>query len=282
MPIFDTPAPILATLELFCGSARIIATDRVDTVVEVRPTDPDDDSDVEAAKQTRVEYADGALLVRAPRARTLAFSRRTRSVDVTIELPATSQVDFEASVADVTSSGELGECRVKTTMGTIRLEHCGSVRLSSGAGPITVDRVAGDADVKTGTGAVRIGAVDGDAEVRNSNGATRVGAVTGEVRVRNSNGEIVIDRAVAGVDARTANGAIQVGGVVSGAVSLRTAAGNLEVGIAAGTAAWLDVHTAHGLVRNELDNVTEEPGEAEHKVEVRAQTSFGDIRVHRA
>jgi DUF4097 and DUF4098 domain-containing protein YvlB len=118
--------------------------------------------------------------------------------------------------------------------------------------------------------------------VRNSNGATRIGAVTGEVRARSSNGDIVIDRAVAGVDARTANGSIRVGGVVSGAVALRTAMGDVEVGIAAGTAAWLDVHTGHGRVRNELDSVTDEPGEADHKVEVRAQTSFGDIRLHRA
>jgi DUF4097 and DUF4098 domain-containing protein YvlB len=282
MPVFDTPSPILATLEFVAGNARIIAADRVDTVVEVRPTDPDDDSDVKAAKQTRIEYSDGALLVRAPRARALDFSRRTRSVDVTIELPAASQVDCEASVADVTSSGELGECRVKTSVGAIRLEHCGSVRLSTGAGPVAVDGVAGDADVNCGSGAVRIGAVGGDVAVRNSNGATRIGAVTGEVRARSSNGDIVIDRAVAGVDARTANGSIRVGGVVSGAVALRTAMGDVEVGIAAGTAAWLDVHTGHGRVRNELDSVIDEPGEADHKVEVRAQTSFGDIRLHRA
>ncbi|WP_045877035.1 DUF4097 family beta strand repeat-containing protein [Pseudofrankia sp. DC12] len=281
MPIFDTPSPIAATLELFCGNARIIATDRVDTVVEVRPTDPDDESDVEAARQTRVEYSDGALLVRAPRTRALAFSRKTRSVDVTVELPAASQVDCEASVADVTSSGELGECRIKTTMGAIRLEHCGPARLSTGAGDIAVDGVAGDAEAKTGTGAVRIGTVKGDVVVRNSNGATRIGAVSGEARVRNANGEIVIDRAATGVDARTANGSIRVGGVVSGAVALRTAAGDLEVGIATGTAAWLDVQTGHGHMRNELDAVTGEPSEAENKVEIHARTPFGDIRLHR-
>lgn len=282
MPVFDTPSPILATLELVCGTAKIIATDRVDTVVQVRPTDPRDDSDVRAAEQTRVEFSDGALLVRAPRVRALDFSRKSRSVDVTIELPAASQVDCETAVGEFTGTGELGECRVKTSVGAIRLEQCGPVRLSTALGAVTVDGVAGDADVNCGSGAVRIGAVKGDAVVRNSNGATRIGAVTGEVRARSSNGDIVIDRAVAGVDARTANGSIRVGGVVRGAVALRTALGDVEVGIAAGTAAWLDLHTGHGSVRNELDSVTDEPGDTDHKVEVRAETVLGDIRLHRA
>jgi hypothetical protein len=37
---------------------QITASDRADTVVEVRPSD---ESDVKAAQQTRVEYADGAI-----------------------------------------------------------------------------------------------------------------------------------------------------------------------------------------------------------------------------
>ncbi|SNQ51738.1 conserved hypothetical protein [Frankia canadensis] len=282
MPVFDTPAPIQATLELIVANARIIATDRADTVVDVRPTDPDDDSDVKAAKQTRVEYSDGVLLVRAPRAGALNFSTKKRSVDVTVELPAGSRLDCEASVADVTGSGVLGDCRVKTSMGTIRLERCGSARLRSGAGPITVDDVVGDADVHTGTGEVRIGPVGGDVTVRNSNGATRIGAVSGEVRVRNANGRIDIERAVAGADVRTANGGIRVDGVVRGAVALRTANGDVEVGIATGTAAWLDANTGYGHVHNALDSVSDEPGEADHKVELRVQTSFGDIRLHRS
>jgi hypothetical protein len=58
--------------------------------------------------------------------------------------------------------------------------------------------------------------------------------------------------------------------------------GDVEVGIAADTAAWLDIHTGHGQVRNELENVATEPTEADHKVEVRVQTGLGDVRVHRA
>ena len=37
MPTFDTPQPITATVEISAGSVRLVASDRDDTVVEVRP-----------------------------------------------------------------------------------------------------------------------------------------------------------------------------------------------------------------------------------------------------
>ena len=39
MPNFDTPQPITATVEISAGTVRLVASDRDDTVVEVRPRD---------------------------------------------------------------------------------------------------------------------------------------------------------------------------------------------------------------------------------------------------
>jgi hypothetical protein len=39
MPTFDTPEPIAVTIELVVSYVRITASDRTDTVVEVRPSD---------------------------------------------------------------------------------------------------------------------------------------------------------------------------------------------------------------------------------------------------
>ena len=39
MPDFSTPEPIMAVIELEGGDARILASERADTVVEVRPSD---------------------------------------------------------------------------------------------------------------------------------------------------------------------------------------------------------------------------------------------------
>ena len=66
MTTFDTPDPISVDVELGVGDLRIEASDRTETTVEVRPSDPDNKADVTAAEQTHVEYANGHLLVKAP------------------------------------------------------------------------------------------------------------------------------------------------------------------------------------------------------------------------
>lgn len=61
MPNYKTPEPISVTLELGVGEVRIAASDRTDTVVNVRPSDEADESDVKAAQQVRVDYTNGML-----------------------------------------------------------------------------------------------------------------------------------------------------------------------------------------------------------------------------
>jgi DUF4097 and DUF4098 domain-containing protein YvlB len=281
MPNFETPEPISVTLEFGVGDVRIIASDRTDTVVEVRPSDETDESDVKAAQQVLVDYTNGMLQVTGPKVRAFDFSRKTRSVDVTIELPSGSQVSAEMQAGDFRSAGRLGECRFKTGAGHARLDRTGPLRLDSGAGHVTVDGVAGNAEISTGTGKVRVGEVEGTAVVKSSNGDIEIDAVTGDARVRTANGEISIDRAGAGVDAKTSNGSIRLGEVVRGEVTLGTAAGDLEIGIAEGTSAWLEVNTGFGHVRNLLENATR-PDEADETVEVRGRTSYGDITIRRS
>ncbi len=281
MPNFETPGPISVTLELGVGDVRIAASDRTDTVVEIRPSDEADESDVTAAQQVRVDYTNGVLRVTGPKAPVFDFSRKTRSVDVSIELPSGSQVSAEMLMADIRCAGRLGECRFKTGAGNARLERTGPLRLDSGAGHLTVGGVAGNAEISTGNGKVQIGEVEGSAVVKSANGDILIDAVTGDVRVRTANGEISIERAGGGVDAKTSNGRIRLGEVVRGSVALETAAGDLEIGIAEGTAAWLEVNTGFGRVRNLLKNATR-PEEADETVEVRGRTSYGDITIRRS
>jgi DUF4097 and DUF4098 domain-containing protein YvlB len=117
--------------------------------------------------------------------------------------------------------------------------------------------------------------------IKNSNGDTVVGEVTGDLRVKSANGRISVDRAHASVIAKTANGNIRLGEVVNGEIVLETAAGELEVGIREGTAAWLDVSSKYGRVRSSLDE-TGSPEQSEARVEIQARTSVGDIKIHRA
>jgi DUF4097 and DUF4098 domain-containing protein YvlB len=84
------------------------------------------------------------------------------------------------------------------------------------------------------------------------------------------------------VEVKASNGSIRIGTVVRDSVVLTTASGDVEIGVAAGTAAWLDLKTGYGRVRNELDDAGQGPGKSEETAEVRASTSFGDITVRRS
>ncbi|SDT55055.1 DUF4097 family beta strand repeat-containing protein [Actinoplanes derwentensis] len=280
MPVFATPASINVTIELPAGDVWITATDRTDTVVEVKPSNAANESDVEAVNQIRVDYTDGALRIIGPK-RTFDFSRKSRSVEVTVELPSGSHINAEVQAGEVIGAGRLGGCRIKTSAGHIRVEDTGSLTLSTSAGNLTAGSVIGTADLSSGSGRIQVGEITGTAVLKSSNGEIQIDTITGDVRVRSANGDIRIDRAGAGVDAKTSNGNVRLGEVARGSVLLGTSMGDLEVGIAEGTAAWLEVDTSFGKVRNELTNALS-PDEADETVEVRGRTSFGDILIHRS
>jgi DUF4097 and DUF4098 domain-containing protein YvlB len=279
MPTFDTPTPISVTLDLGLGAARIVASDRTDTVLAVHPSDPSSGSDVRDAEQTRVEYSNGRLLVQAPKRR--AVFGRAGSIDVTIELPAGSHVHGDASATALTCDGRLGECRFKTAAGDIRFDETGALRLSTSLGDISVERAVGHADVSSGSGTVSIRAIDGTAAIKTANGDIRIGEITGELRSSSANGDISVDRAHAAVDAKTARGSVRIGEVVRGSVGIQTAVGELEVGIREGTAAWLDVSSRFGHVHNSL-GAADGPEASDETVEVRARTSYGDVVIRRS
>jgi hypothetical protein len=282
MPTFDTPDLILVTLEIGVGDVRIAASDRTDTTVTVRPTDPTKQSDIAAAEQTRVAFAAGGLLVKAPK----GWRRYTPrgggdSIDVQIDLPAGSELRGDAGVAALHSTGRLGECHYSTGVGNIDIDEAGPAHLSTGAGDIAANHVSGHAQIHTGSGRVRLGSVDGTAVVKGANGDTWIGDVAGDVRVVTANGSIAVDHSHASVIAKTANGDVRLGEVSGGAVVVQTALGQVDIAIRAGVAAWLDVDTHFGKVHNELD-VTDRPKPDDQTVEVRARTSFGDITVRRS
>ncbi|MEU9671855.1 DUF4097 family beta strand repeat-containing protein [Streptomyces bobili] len=278
MPSFDTPEPISVSAYVYAGSIQFTAGDRLDTLVEVRPRDPKKDLDTRTAEQTEVAYASGILTVTTPKANLLG---RGGTVDVMVELPAGSSIDVSGAGVRVLGEGRLGEARVKTSAGDVRLDTTGPLQLKASHGSSTVDRVVGLADITSSTGNVRVGSVDGPAVLKNSHGTTTVGAVTGELRVNGANGSIDIARAEASVTGTTTNGVLRVAEVVRGEIQLETSNGSIEIGIREGTAAWLDISSNRGQVRNTLA-ASEAPEQTEDTVKVRARTNWGNIDVRRA
>jgi len=279
MPVFDTPEPIIATIEVGVGDVRIAATEREDTVVDVRPSDSNRPADQQAAEQTRVELSAGRLLVKAPKNWRRPFSDGG-SIDVSIGLPEGSQLIVSAGVASLRATGTLGDTRLGSG-GDVYLERTGALRARVGFGQIEIEEVDGDADIGSGSGTAHIGAINGNATIKNSNGDTWVGLAAKDLRIKNANGNIAVDRADSTVVAKTANGDVRLGAVTRGTVVAETGRGGLEIGIPAGTAAYLDLHTHFGRVDSELEGTTE-PHSRSEGVTVRGRTGFGDIWVRRA
>jgi len=280
MPTFATPEPISATIDLVMGDVRIRAGDRDATVVDVQPSDASNREDLRAAELTRVECADQQLLIKAPKLRSWSIRSAGGSIDVTVELPAGSSVHGAAQLAGFDCDGRLGDCRLKTGLGHIRIDQVDTLSLKSGAGDISVEHATGHAEVTVGSGDVRVRELGDSAAIKNSNGDTWVGVAGGDLRLNAANGDIAVEESRASVVAKSANGDVRVGEVVRGTVVLETKVGDLEVGIREGTAAWLDASAMAGKVHNALDAVGAPEPSAE-TVDVRARTSFGDVVIRR-
>ena len=285
---FNTPSPIAVALDLYVADVHFAVSDRADTIVEVRPSDPNKAADIKAAENTRVEYDDAArtlsIVSRKPHNRFVNFSsKRPESIDVVIQLPADSDVRGEAGLGDFQADGALGAVELKTDLGAIRFSETGPLNVRNGAGAITVEGVSGTAKVHASSGDIRIGAVDGTAEVSSSNGKVRVGVVTGPATIKVSNGSVSVDRALSDITAENSNGEVRIGEVARGTVSATSKNGGVEVGIREGSAAWLELNTGLGRVYNELaTSDAPEAGEPVDRVEVHASTKLGDVTISRA
>jgi hypothetical protein len=280
MTTFETPEPITAVIDVVAGDVRITASDRTDTVVDVQPTDASDAQDVKAAELTHVQYADGQLVLKAPKLRSWLPRSDGGSIAVTVELPAGSHLSATGQLADFHATGRLGRSRLKTGIGRIELDEAETLSVKNGIGDVGADRVAGHVDLASGSGDVRLGELGATAVVKNSNGDTWIGHAAGDLRVSAANGSIAVDRAGATVVAKSSNGDVRLGEAARGSVVLETRLGDVEVGIPEGTAAWLDVRAGAGRVHNALE-AAEAPGPGAETVEVRARTTAGNVVIGR-
>lgn len=278
MPVFDTPAPISVNIDRMVGDIHLIAGDRTNTSVEVRPADTSKPANVRGAEKTEVTFSSGRLAIRGPKPPSFAF--KLERVEVTIELPTGSSVDCDLEMGTFTSEGRLGNVRLKSSLGEMHLGETEDLSIRGSYGRLTVDRVNGDADISTGK-EIRIGHIAGTGRIKNSNGSTRVGHAGGDLTVKSANGDVDIDSAGGSVTAKSANGDIRVGELSQGIVILETAAGDVRAAIRQGVPALLDIATQFGKVVNSLAPA-DGPSQSETSVELRAHTAYGDIVISRS
>jgi DUF4097 and DUF4098 domain-containing protein YvlB len=262
MPIFQTPEPITAVVEAVTGTVQITASDRDDTVVDVRPRDPSRASDVKIADQARVDYRNGTLTVSAGR-RFLSLGSGG-AVDIDIELPAGSRLQASSASADVRAEGAFADCRFSSASGNLRVDSVtGNIKADTASGATTVHEAKGNVWISTASGNATIGRLEGDLKFQAASGGLTIGTLRGDVK------------------SRSASGAVSVATAVNGTISAHTSSGEVEVGIAEGTAARLDLVTGSGVVSNGLQP-SDGPADGDETLVVQARTGSGDIEVRRA
>ncbi|MDG4811011.1 DUF4097 family beta strand repeat-containing protein [Micromonospora sp. WMMD1120] len=179
MQTFATPAPIAAILDIPAGRVQLIAADRADTTVEVRPADAGRSRDTRAAEQTIVAYADGVLRVTAaaPAHQLLGTGG---SVEVTVQLPADSRVEVRAASAELRGVGRLGDLFMNGAYRRIKIDEAASVRLTAIDGAVEVGRLNGPAEITTTRGDIRVAqATRGTVVLRTDLGDISVAAAAG-------------------------------------------------------------------------------------------------------
>jgi hypothetical protein len=281
MHTFPTPTPVSVTVEANFAQVELVASDRADTVVHVRPTDPDDRAHVEVADATRVELLGDQLRVIAPKPSLVARILNSPSLDIVISLPTGSAVRVDLGAGNVAATGTLGRCVVVTRAGTIRLGDTGPLEVRSGSGDIVVGNVVGNATIATPAGHTEIASATGDVTISNGSSSPRIGAVGGDLRVRAGHGRIEAASVGGSVNARTAHGAVVIAVADGPEIDVTTSYGDLEVGIPDGHAVWLDLDTRYGRVASEFAPTAEPPATAGPSVRIVGRTTYGDIRIRR-
>ncbi|MER7849116.1 DUF4097 family beta strand repeat-containing protein [Kitasatospora sp. NPDC096077] len=179
MQKFATPTPVSVVLDIPAGLIRLIASDRADTVVEVRPAAAGKSRDVKAAERVEVGYADGVLRVRTPEAENRLIGN-SGSVEVTVQLPAGSRVEATVALGEFRGVGRLGDVTLKADQGTVKLDETVGARIDLQAGDVTVGRLGGSAEIRTLKGDLRIAeAVQGAVTLRTEYGSIDLGAARG-------------------------------------------------------------------------------------------------------
>ncbi|WP_392544059.1 DUF4097 domain-containing protein [Oryzobacter telluris] len=283
MPRFATPDPVALHVDVSGASLRLRATATDETVVEVRPHNPARQGDVDAATRITVDHGQGRVTIRSPRTgmgRLRSLLGGGDRVDVEVTLPEGSALDVRGW-GEVSATGVLGVVDIDNGMGDISLDRVERVTGRTAMGDVHVERVAGTADLRTSTGTVTIRAAGGDVAVRSSVGDVSVGAIEGRIHAVTTTGDVRIESARGDVTASASAGDVRIQRVQGGVVTVDSSYGRVDIGVAEGVAAWLDVEARHGAVRSELTD-GQPPADGDPTVELRVRSGYGDIVLHRA
>lgn len=250
---FATPERPKLRVGLAAGRIEIETADTAETVVEVEAIRGD-------LEGLRIEQHGRDIVVEHRK----RFNLRNNEYEVRIVMPHGADADLNIASADIRVRGRLGGVEVNTASGNVEIEHVeGDVRVRSASGDVRLQTVAGKVDANTASGDVELGQVGGG------------------VSVNSASGDVRVQEAGAGARIKTASGDQAIASIAQGKVDLKSASGDVSVGIRRGSRLFVDARSMSGQTSSEVELGAETTNEGP-LVELNAATMSGDIRVVRA
>jgi hypothetical protein len=196
MQKFATPTAITTVLDIPAGRIQLIAADRTDTTVEIRPANPDKNRDTKAAQQIQTHYDDGTLHITAPEPQNQYFGP-TGAVEITVQLPTGSTARINGSAVELRTVGRLGDLTATGLHHHTKIDEAATTHLTATDGDIAIGRLTGPATLTTArgdititeahTGALTLTTQMGDISLTATTGASAaLSAKTGHGRITNA------------------------------------------------------------------------------------------------
>jgi hypothetical protein len=284
---FETPGPVQLDVRLGAGEVSLETAAVQETTVVLEPL-RDNEATNEAIQMARVEAHErgggGHEVVVDVRSRSRGFGfSRGAEVLVRVSCPNETSADVRSGSADVEGRGVFGTVEVETGSGEVEFaDVAGDARITAASGDVQIRTVSGDARISSASGDVQIGLVGGEGSINSASVDVMIREVGGSLEVNSASGDVIVKDAQSSVTVNTASGDQLIGRVAAGSVNLRSASGDLKIGIKEGSRLFVDARSRSGEVSSELEVGDIPPAGDAPLVELRANTMSGDVSIVRA
>jgi DUF4097 and DUF4098 domain-containing protein YvlB len=252
---FVTQEPPKLRFGLAAGRIEVETADVVETTVDVEAIRGD-------VEDLKVEQHGRDIVVEGRKRFGL---KSDQEFDIRIRAPYGSEVDANVASANFRVAGRLGKLEANTASGDIQVEDVQhDVKIHSASGDVQLGLVGGRADVNTASGDVLISSAGGGGTIRSASGDVQIGEAARHVKLQTASGDMVI------------------GAIAEGSVDVKSASGDVRVGIKQGSRLHVDARSLSGDTTSEVELGGIEVATGGPLVEVKGTTMSGDIRIVRA
>ena len=252
---FATPEPPKLRFGIGAGRIEVETADVAETTVEVEAIRGD-------VEDLKVEQHGRDVVVESRKRLGL---KSDQEFDIRIRAPYGSEVDANVASAPFRATGRLSKLEVNTASGDVQVEN--------------VER---DVKIHSASGDVQLGSVGGRTDVNTASGDVQVDSAGGGGTIRSASGDVQIAEAARQVKLQTASGDMVISSIAEGSIDVKSASGDVRVGIKQGSRLHVDARSLSGDTTSEVELGGVETATGGPLVEVKGTTMSGDIRIVRA